>query len=306
MALPFILINSISFLILKKKKFKIWRVISYILISSFIFFFPILILQYFFLDTENYTFAFISNVFLVTSVLYNLFIIHIAFSKSILKSLIGIILNTAILNVLLIILGLITFDSYSKTELSNSILKEYNLHSQKIELLNGDPVNVIVIRDMKNKYEERFVGYSIEDSIQYYDETGLNQIISKSSLSEKYLDSVIPNMDFKRNKDLFRELKKYFNGLQAYLNSVSIDQNLTEQTVYKSEENESILYIKNEYNQQREFLIHKENFISKRNQLAEMENYADSPNYIFEIITYPSEILRKILGLKEKDRKSVV
>lgn len=299
-SLPFIIVNSISFGLLGK--FNLWRISSYIIICILIFFFPILLLQNIFLQTENYTFAFLSNLCLAISIIYNLFIIHIASNKAIRKVILGFLLNVIVLNLMFLMLGLLTRDSYSKSHITDPIIGEYNTYAASIIALKGKPSNFIELYDLSTKTKIAFIGYSKEDSIQYYGPESIKYIRQNAMSNYNYLDSVLPEMHFKRNEEIYTDLKAHFSSLNSYFDSNPCDTCLVRETIFKDSVANSILLIRKEYLIDQNYIKHFENFENKRRSLYELDEYAYSPNRLLEVLFYPTDFIADVFNLKRDEQ----
>ena len=203
-------------------------------------------------------------------------------------------------------LGLFTHDSYSKSEINDPIINEYNTYAEKIIGLNGKPSKFIELIDLDSQTKDIFIGYSREDTLQFYGRESIKFIRENAKKNQNYLDSVIPKMHFQRNKEIYNNLKSHFNALDLYFDSKPCDTCLVKETVYKDSTDNSIFLIKKEYSIDKNNSKHLEEFEKKRQKLYELEEYAYSPNRLLEILFYPTDFIVYLFDLKTDEEVTIM
>ena len=296
-SIPFVLINLFSFGLVYRFKFDIWAVVRYVFISTLIFFFPILIFQYAFISTENYTFLFLSNFCLLLLKVFNFFIIHSSYHKSIFRTFLGISLNIIILNILVFALGFFIVDSFSKSESRDPIILEYNFYAKNISGVGIHPHNLIEWKNQENSIKERIFGFKKGDSLEFFALNSMKYIEDTAKVKIKYLDSIIPKLHFERNKQIFKELRLYFIEISS-IENVLKDKRLVKNTIYQDSISKEI------FSTSQEYLIDKiesqyiRNFNKKLEEYRDLEDYAYSPLNFLELLLYPLDFIINLFDIE--------
>lgn len=293
---PFLITNSLIFFILSKKTFSLWKIVSFLLLTLTILTIPMIIFMKIFIDNENYSFYFLSNLCAVIMLLYMLFLIWHILLQSTLKIFLGYTLNILFLNLLVFFIGFIFQDSYSKDSSLDPIVNEFNSIGSKIKNVNGKPYSYIERVNILEDGIQKEISYNVNGKIEYYDITDIAFIKNTLLQNVNYIDSTIPTLTFERNKSAYSDLSKYFGLMNSYFDNTPCDTCLQRYQIINRDIDSTIIDIKLEYIIDSTYLLPLVSFENKTNEIIRLNEYAASPFIIYNFIFKPIKLCRSFLG----------
>ena len=269
LSLPFVVVNSLSLLILLRKQFNLWLIISYSLLLWLLFSVPCLTLFKFFIDTENYTFYLLSNFLFMTLLLYQLLFIWNVVTASFKKMLLGYLLNILLFNVVFTLPAFIFIDAYSNDESSmDPIIMEFNSYSKNISTFKGRPFS-FENTTLLNQSSSR-LSFVDNDSLFTYHESYIPVFRQMATSNVKYIDSILPGVKFKRNQEALKELKEYFRLFNSYFDYPPCDTCLIEQQVFRVKKTNIPIGERKEYQFEYPYLSNLDRFNSIKDEIERL------------------------------------
>lgn len=286
-AIPYIVINVISFLIINRS-ISLWNISSYIIITQLIFFIPINISLHLFFENENFTFIFIMNVFFVLAFYYNIFIIWFSLTTRLITKIVGCISNILLLNLFLLMIGLTAFDSYSTVNsTSYSVADEFN-NNAKVINFRGKIEGFKVITDTEINDSIYVISYKHNDTLRDYRFDKISEVLKDDKRNIKTIDSIISKLFYRRNKEIFNFLRSHYRDKSIYLKN---EKKIIEVTQYRYSKSDAIVAYENKYKVDKELSVNINNFLEAR---TELEHSNEVSQYPLEAINYLATPLKYI------------
>lgn len=285
-AIPYMVMNFISFLIIKRS-ISFWNICSYIIITQLIFFIPINISLHLFFENENFIFIFIMNIFFCLAFYYNFFIIWFSLTTPLITKIIGCISNIILLNIFLLILGLTAFDSYSTVNsTSYSVADEFN-NNAKVINFRGKIEVFKVITDIGSNDSIYVLSYKHNDTLRDFRFDNISEVLKDDKRNIKTIDSIMSKLNYKRNKEIFNFLRNHYRDKSIYFNN---QKKLIEVTRYRDSKSKLIVAYENKYKVDKELSLNINKFFEARDELEhsnEISRYPlDAINYLATPLNY--------------------
>lgn len=301
LTIPFIIANSLSVIIVSKKQFNFWKIFSFVYTCWLLYFIPSIICLNLFISTENYTFYFFSNILNLLAFLYCLFLIWHVFFERVKHIVFGYLLNIFIFNVSLVLLSLLFFDSYSKENTFDPILRELDMSLEKVQSYKGIPYTFVEEVFPKQKFKNIKLSFVKNDTVYYY---GSKHILFFRELAKRnvtYLDSIQEVVMFRRNKVILIDLSKYYRNISTYFDYPPCDTCLVEHIVSRNRIDSSLISDKKEYIIDAPYLIPYENHETKIKELNKLSEFATSPGSIIGFLLSPVQLIVSFFGITENN-----
>lgn len=301
LTVPFVIANGTGLLLISQSKFDIWKVVSYLFILWTLYSVPIYFLAKMFATSENYTFYFLSNVLFTLNVLLSIFLFwHIVFQK-VKHILFGYFWSILMFNLSLVIFSLLFVDTYSTSSSLDPIIEELTTNLENVKTYEGKPYTYVEETNPKIGYKNYKLGLLRNDTVFYYDKSHVDFYRNISKQNVNVIDSISQKLHFKRNKEIFGELSKYFKNISTYFDYPACDTCLIEHVVYRNKNDSTIVLDKKEFIIDEPYLKPYNNFEAKVNQLNELNDFATSPFYVYNVLISPVRYVTALFGFKEEE-----
>ncbi len=294
---PFTILNCIGLVIVSRSKFRPWKVAIFIYLIWTILSIPVVIFISIFISSENYAIYFFVNLLNALGVFYSIFLIWPVFLNRLGKIILGILINLTILNVFALAFIFLFFDRYTKEELDDSLISEFKKYGEHIKLLSPEGIPVSFIRETNLlTYEEKcYIKFS-NAPVTYYKIDSFNTCNLMAEENIKYVDSILPLLEFKRNKQIFGSFLEYNRNITKIFSSPYCDTCVIKDSIPRLVHDSLIIHNRQEYKISQTVTKPLIEFQSQVQNLKANYNLAYLPSQISIILIKPAIIVAKALG----------